>query len=1032
MALWNHDADTEPHQVDPLSCSKGEVMMFGWRMRGGNRLRGWGLGLILFGLLLSQPIAVFAQSPELKQAFEKGQSLHKKGKYIAATPYIEKAVKLGSKEYGPDHRITVMLIDTLAELYSTNGRYDEAETLYKRSLATKEKALGTEHPIVAGGINNLARLYSNTGRYSEAEALFNRSLAIYVKAQGAQHPNVSASLNNIADLYRSQGRYSEAESLYKRSLVIKEKALESGHPDLGATLNNLAGLYKVQGRYDEAEPLYKRALTIWEDSFGREHPRVAQGLNNLAQLYNAQGRRADAEPLLVRSLKINEKALGPEHIHVGWTLNNLASLYKIQGRLADAEPLFQRSLVIVVAALGPNHPRVARILNNIASLYQSQGRYGEAEPFYKRSLAIREAALGPDHPNVATGVNNLADFYATQGRFAEAEVLFKRALAISEKTMGLEHPTVARGLNNLSGLYRTLRKDSEALELIRRATSIFRDRASRAGGFSIGGSSEQKSARHAFTRHVEIATAVAEKVPSNRASLISESFSVGQLARATQAGAAVSRMAVRFAAGNDELAKTVRNHQDAVALWQKLDADLIKVVSASIDKRNPESERVMRQRLGDLDAQIRMLSDKLATEFPDYVELSASKPVALGEVQKLLKSEEALVTYLVSNKKTYVWAIRRDRAEIFVADVGQEALSDVVGQLRSALDPNGVSQLSDIPIFDRSAAHRLFNQIFAPIEEVLAGSRHVFVVSGGALQSLPFGVLVTEEPHGEIKAFSGYRQVPWLAKKYALATLPSVSSLRALRRFATQTVVHIPFTGFGDPLLKGRPGGTRGIKPTSLYRGAMADVDAVRDLPPLPDTADELRALSAAVNGDGEHIYLRTAATESAVKSMDLSNSRIVAFATHGLVAGDLKNVEPALVLTPPKKGTALDDGLLTASEVAQLKLNANLVILSACNTAAGDDSNGAEGLSGLAKAFFYAGSRALLVSHWPVASDAAVKLTTGMLRHRANNPTAGRADALRYSMLALMNDEENPHYAHPLFWAPFVVVGEGGNYAAK
>lgn len=222
----------------------------------------------------------------------------------------------------------------------------------------------------------------------------------------------------------------------------------------------------------------------------------------------------------------------------------------------------------------------------------------------------------------------------------------------------------------------------------------------------------------------------------------------------------------------------------------------------------------------------------------------------------------------------------------------------------------------------------------------------------------------------------------------------------------------------------------RGISIPALFKAkgqkelSLADTSAVRNLPPLPDTAGELKALSAAVHGDEKYLYLREAATEKAVKSLDLSNSRVITFATHGLVAGDLKNAELALVQTPPEKGTALDDGLLTSSEVAQLKLNADLVILSACNTAAGDNADGAEGLSGLAKAFFYAGSRALLVSHWPVVFDAAVKLTTGMLKV---DPAVGRAEALRRSMMALMNSKDKPHYAHPLFWAPFVVVGEGG-----
>ncbi len=151
------------------------------------------------------------------------------------------------------------------------------------------------------------------------------------------------------------------------------------------------------------------------------------------------------------------------------------------------------------------------------------------------------------------------------------------------------------------------------------------------------------------------------------------------------------------------------------------------------------------------------------------------------------------------------------------------------------------------------------------------------------------------------------------------------------------------------------------------------------------------------------------------------------ALATHGLVAGDLKGLaEPALVLTPPATGTADDDGLLTASEIATLDLDADWVILSACNTAAADGTPGAEGLSGLAKAFFYAGSRALLVSHWPVESVAAATLTTRMFASMAERPSQGRAKALQQAMLGLMENGK-PHYAHPMFWAPFVVVGEGG-----
>ena len=268
----------------------------------------------------------------------------------------------------------------------------------------------------------------------------------------------------------------------------------------------------------------------------------------------------------------------------------------------------------------------------------------------------------------------------------------------------------------------------------------------------------------------------------------------------------------------------------------------------------------------------------------------------------------------------------------------------------------------------------------------------------------------------------------WLAKRYAISVLPSVGSLKALKKLDAPQQAKQPFIGFGDPLLDGVEGDLSEARMARLLqRGAVAEVDEVRRLPRLADTAVELESIAASLKSGPDSIYLRQEATETRVKSMDLSRYRVVAFATHGLMAGSFKGLgEPALVLTPPELGSEADDGLLTASEITQLKLDADWVILSACNTAGPDGTPGAEGFSGLAKAFFYAGSRSLLVSHWPVVSEAAVKLTTRMFDELAKNPSIRRAEALRRSMVTLMEDED-AKYAHPVFWAPFSVVGEGG-----
>jgi CHAT domain-containing protein len=261
--------------------------------------------------------------------------------------------------------------------------------------------------------------------------------------------------------------------------------------------------------------------------------------------------------------------------------------------------------------------------------------------------------------------------------------------------------------------------------------------------------------------------------------------------------------------------------------------------------------------------------------------------------------------------------------------------------------------------------------------------------------------------------------------------LPSVQSLNALRTLGSSGTAVKPFFGVGDPVLDGPSGPRqRGARrasaiPARFYRNGLADTRAVRELAPLPDTADELRAIGKVLGATPDAINLREAASETRVKAASLNDYRVIQFATHGLVAGDLSGLaEPALVLTPPPVASEADDGLLTASEIAALKLNADWVVLSACNTASGA-SEGAEALSGLARAFFYAGARTLLVSHWAVYSQAATELTTTTFTSLAATPKAGRAQAFRSAMLALIAKGEPPSY-----WAPFVIVGEAGGTA--
>jgi CHAT domain-containing protein len=355
--------------------------------------------------------------------------------------------------------------------------------------------------------------------------------------------------------------------------------------------------------------------------------------------------------------------------------------------------------------------------------------------------------------------------------------------------------------------------------------------------------------------------------------------------------------------------------------------------------------------------------------------------------------------------------------------------------------------------FDLVRAHDLYRLLFGKVGDLIKDKR-LLVVPSGPLTVLPFQVLVTEQP----AQGADYANTAWLPRTHAITVLPSVSSLKALRQLAKASKATKPFIGFGNPLLLGPNGNdrrawarqtcsapstpsrvaARGIRlPTpAFFRNGLANVELVRAQYPLPETTDELCAVAQSTGAGSGDVYLGEEASEKTVKSMSVSGSlaraRVVHFATHGLLAGETEmlaavKAEPALILTPPQQATADDDGLLTASEVAQLKLDADWVVLSACNTAASADKPGADALSGLARAFFYAGARALLVSHWAVDSQATVGLITKTFSELKSDPKIGRAEALRRAMLHLI-DSNDRLAAHPTYWAPFVLVGEGAH----
>jgi CHAT domain-containing protein len=599
-----------------------------------------------------------------------------------------------------------------------------------------------------------------------------------------------------------------------------------------------------------------------------------------------------------------------------------------------------------------------------------------------------------------------------------------------------------------------------------------------------GNRGPSKDASDLYTDFFSVHVLAAYHAGADDASLRAEGYEMAQWAQRTEAARALNQMATRQAKGSGDLSHLVREQQDLQNQLRAADQRL----SAALGRSDARLANEVRVQIAALDARRISYDVQLAQKFPEYAALANPRPLSIAATQELLMPGEVLLQILETpeNKgfpaESFAWVVTKGNVRWAKLSLTSPDIAAKVDALRCGLDPYawdddkgrarcgelvGAAPEKNDPLpFDLTKAHGLYEAVLGSFKEEIKGKR-LLIVAPGALATLPFGALVTERPSEALpKSADGYRGIKWLGVQNAITVMPSVSSFHALRKLDKGGPAAEAFIGFGDPTLRGNPGCGIPVVPTacpgapgttqraasllgtpktrsprravtrasgqSFFKGGLANVELLQAQCPLPEASFELNCVAQSLGVPKSQIQVRENATETAVKKAPLDRYQIVHFATHGLLANETKQAtgslaEPALLLTPPQTPTEADDGLLTASEIAQLKLNADWVVLSACNTAAGGDATTGEALSGLARAFFYAGARALLVSRWAVDSDAAVLLTTRAFVELKQNPAIGRAEALRQSMQAVIDDRSRPDGAHPSFWAPFVVVGEGG-----
>jgi CHAT domain-containing protein len=869
----------------------------------------------------------------------------------------------------------------------------------------------------------------------------------------------------LGDLDRAQVHVRKSEQLFQSASSMR------GYGDHGgnwhASVVDAKGqLFEARGQLDDALKSYQQAERLRRDNIDKS-----------------------ANALLPLPRETLEQAADLE-------LSQVARIKARLGRIAEAETDSRRALLNRLQATGKYHPTTARYIAGLGGLLVEQGRYDEAKKLITAAIDIyRDIGVPEDSQIFVTSMSSLATIQSLQSQWAEAQASYAVIEHATEKwERGRRNPFLAN-FGRIETLYRTGRVadglavgrgllDFRVARYGEQSPDTALARGLYAVGLSLAKRDDEASKEFgasvplltattfntdnddglnaaARTRYTQIVVenyiALLDRLRGSAAAdVANDTFRLADSVRSRSVQKALTAAGARMNTSDPKLAAVLRQEQDLRQQIGTQLGQLNSLLALPASERDDAGVSAMRKDIDKMRADHLKIRADIDRQFPEYADLIDPKPPTTAQIKEMLNPGESLLSFYFGRDASFVWAISQDgKMEFAALRESAAAIEDKIKKLREALEPQA-AMISDIPAFDLALSHDLYKTLLEPVKAAWGDAKSVVVVTNGALGLLPLGVLTTA-PHELSKdgpIFAGYRAAPWLARTHAITMVPSASALRTLRRLPAGSSKRQKLIAFGDPWfnekqateaaaesgvqLAGAEIQTRGIP---LKRRAGPETNGVDSaelgqLPRLPDTADELRSIALALEADPtKALHLGKEANEQLVKKTDLSGFKIVAFATHGLVPGELDGLDqPALALSAPSVAGVDGDGLLTMQEILSLKLDADWVVLSACNTGAGAGA-GAEAASGLGRAFFYAGTRAILVTNWSVHSQSARELVTDLFRRQAEDAKLPRGEALRQASMALLGgkgftDDKGEAlfaYAHPLFWAPYSIIGDGG-----
>lgn len=907
------------------------------------------------------------------------------GDFVRGEQHMREAVAL-QETLAPRSFMLARSLANLAHFADARGDLDTAAPLVQRAVDLLEAMVpGTRDH--AGALTNLGSVVWRRGELDAARTLHERALAIYQRLD-PDGVDVASALNNLAVVATDRGRLGEAEQLLRRVLVIfAERAPDSR--EHASALNNLASVLTDRGDLAAAEDLYVRALEIRERAFP-DSLDLADTLNNLGEVASARGDFTRAGDYFTRALAAHER-IAPESLNAAATLNNLGANASERGDFDRAETFYRRALAIK-ERVAPGSVEVATGLVNLGDLARDRGDLAGARARFEQARQLLET-VSPGGVDLATVVGDLADLADLTGERPQAEQLATRALALVE-AVAPDSDAHASALRRLGRLAVRAGQPARAVSFFARAITALEAQVARVGGSAEARSGFVGQAHGFYVDYIDALMADGQAVAAFDA--LERSRARGLLMMLGE------RDLVLDAELPSELRQAARDLDVQYDQAQAALADLHPATDAA------EIDR-LQLRLRDLRESRSRLVDRLRATSPRLSAVRYPQPLTLPGVQQALDAGTVMLSYEVGTNESRVFVAGRpaDGApasfQAHTIAIGEAALRADVTALRRQIErqaePGAVPSQAYLEV-----AQRLYDRLVAPAEATLANAQRVLIVADGPLHSLPFDALV--------RPASASPDRPWqyLVEWKPIHTTLSATVYDELRKAPRPAASTATLVAFGDPQYA-----TAGeVATTPAWRSLLRGGDTLQA---LPATRTEVDALARIFRGSAT-TYVGADATEARVKT--IGQARYVHFATHGLI-DPRSPLNSALALAAPgDRRAGQENGLLQAWEIfEQFRLDADMVTLSACETALGAELAG-EGLIGLTRAFHYAGARSVLASLWRVADDSTTRLMTRVYEHLKAGLT--KDEALQRAQRELI---AQPDTSAPFHWAAFSLSGD-------